>query len=130
MNQNLWGNTEETFEAGLRELNEGDSSRIGFTEDPAARRVDLRESTKEAIRDAAPKTAEGEFIDPNTGTVIPREGTYDFGHKPGYEWWRTQRAARDEGWSRNEVITYENDPSHYQIEDPASNRSHLFELPP
>jgi hypothetical protein len=40
--------------------------------DVAARRVTLRVGTKAQIRDAAPRTATGEFIDPSTGTVIPK----------------------------------------------------------
>jgi hypothetical protein len=28
-----------------------------------------------------------------------------------------------------QVIEYENNPSHYQIEDPPSNRGHKFEEP-
>jgi len=97
--------------------------------DPAARRVDLREPTKQAIQDAAPKTADGDYIDPNTGQVIPQDGPFDYGHTPGNEWWRTQEMARSEGWSREEVIEFENNPDHYQIEDPSSNRSHFFEEP-
>lgn len=92
-------------------------------------RVGLREGTKEKIRAAAPKTANGDYIDPNTGQVIPREGPFDYGHKPGFEWWRTQELARAEGWTREEIIEYENDPDHYQIEDPSANRGHQFELP-
>ncbi|AYG04695.1 type IV secretion protein Rhs [Gryllotalpicola protaetiae] len=53
----------------------------------------------------------------------------DYGHLPGYEWWRTQQLARGSGWTRQQVIEYENDPDHYQIESPSSNRSHLFEMP-
>ena len=97
--------------------------------DPAASRVYLRTSTRQAIQDAAPKTADGDFIDPNTGQVIPQEGPFDYGHQPGYEWWRMQQMARDQGWTRQQVIEYENDPSHYQIEDPSSNRSHQYEMP-
>jgi hypothetical protein len=52
--------------------------------DPAATRVGLRVGTKQAIQDAAPKTADGDFIDPNTGQVIPKDGPFDYGHKPGY----------------------------------------------
>jgi RHS repeat-associated protein len=96
--------------------------------DPAARRVTMRKSTKSAIQDAAPKTSDGDFVDPNTGQTIPKEGPFDYGHKPGYEWWRTQQAAREGGWSRQDVIEFENDPSHYQIEDPSANRSHRYEL--
>jgi hypothetical protein len=61
--------------------------------------------------------------------VIPREGPFQYGHKPGFEWWRTQQIARSEGWTRQELIDYENDWTHYQIEDPLSNMSHLYEMP-
>ncbi|KQS94101.1 hypothetical protein ASG21_17750 [Chryseobacterium sp. Leaf394] len=37
------------------------------TTDVMKNRVKLRKETKEAIRDAAPKTKDGKFIDPNTG---------------------------------------------------------------
>lgn len=97
--------------------------------DVAARRVTLRVGTKASIKEAAPKTPEGDFIDPNTGQVIPRDGPFHYGHKPGFEWWRTQQIARSEGWTRQDVIEFENDPTHYQIEDPSSNMSHLFEMP-
>jgi RHS repeat-associated protein len=97
--------------------------------DPAATRAGLRVSTKQAIQAAAPKTAEGDFIDPNTGQIIPQDGPFDYGHIPGYEWWRTRDLARSEGWTRQQVLDYENDASHYQIEDPGSNRSHVYEMP-
>jgi hypothetical protein len=71
----------------------------------------------------------GDFIDPNTGQVIPKGGPFDYGHKPGFEWWRTQQRARSEGWSRRDVIEYENNPSHYQIEAPGPNRSRRYEAP-
>ena len=97
--------------------------------DVAANRVTLRVGTKAEIRANAPKTADGDFIDPNTGQVIPKDGPFDYGHQPGYEWWRTQQIARDQGWTRQQLIEYENDASHFQIEDPASNRIHAFEMP-
>ncbi|GAA4174173.1 GH-E family nuclease [Gryllotalpicola koreensis] len=97
--------------------------------DPAATRVKLRNSTKLAIQGNAPKTASGDYIDPNTGEPVPKEGPFDYGHVPGYEWWRTQQIARGSGWSRRDVIEYENNPDHYQIENPSSNRSHIYELP-
>jgi hypothetical protein len=46
----------------------------------AASRVSLRVGTKEAIQNAAPKTAEGDFIDPDTGQTIPKNGPFDYGH--------------------------------------------------
>ncbi|MFK4087510.1 GH-E family nuclease, partial [Kribbella sp. NPDC020789] len=97
--------------------------------DPAGRRVKLRVETKQKIQDAAPKDANGNFIDPNTGQVIPKGDPFHYGHKPGFEWWRTRERARQEGWSREQVIEYENDWTHYQIEDPASNMSHFYEMP-
>jgi hypothetical protein len=105
----------------------GVATNSGVVSDAATSRVSLRVGTKLEIQANAEKTAAGDFIDPNTGAVIPREGPFDYGHKPGYEWWRTQRTATEQGWSRQDVIEYENDPTHYQIEDPSSNRSHAFE---
>jgi hypothetical protein len=64
-----------------------------------------------------------------SSTVIPKDGPYDYGHKPGHEWWRTQQRAREKGWTREEVFEFENNPKHYQIEDPSSNRSHKYEMP-
>jgi RHS repeat-associated protein len=97
------------------------------TVDTAATRASLRVGTKAEIRANAKTNADGDFLDPNTGAVIPKEGPFDYGHVPGKEWWRTQKTAREEGWSRQQVIEHENNPSHYQIEDPSSNRSHAFE---
>jgi hypothetical protein len=45
--------------------------------DVAARRVTLRTGTKGEIREAAPKTASGDFIDPNTGQIISKAGPFD-----------------------------------------------------
>lgn len=89
-------------------------------------RVKLRDSTRAEIERRTPKNANGDFIDENTGKAIPKD-RIDVGHKPGYEWRCTQKKAREEGWTRKQVIEYENDPSHYQIEDRSSNRSHRYE---
>jgi RHS repeat-associated protein len=97
--------------------------------DPAAIRVTKRVGTKQAIQAAAPRTADGDFIDPNTGKVVPAGGPFDYGHLPEYQWAKTQQIAREQGWTRQQVLDYENDPSHYVIEDPSSNRSHAFETP-
>lgn len=78
----------------------------GWGTDVAACRVTLRVTTKLQIEEAAPKTPEGDFIDPNTGQAIPRSGPFHYGHKPGFEWWRTQKMAREEGWTRQQVIEY------------------------
>lgn len=98
--------------------------------DPASRRVKLRKQTKEDIQqqmhDQGLTTPDGDYIDPNTQKVVPKDGPFDYGHRPDYTWWETQERAREEGWTRQQIIEYENDPTHYQIEDPSSNRSNLF----
>jgi hypothetical protein len=96
--------------------------------DPAATRPKLRKSTKEEAMAAAPKTPGGDYIDPNTGEVIPKEGPFDFGHPPGEEWWRLRDQARAEGWSRKDVIEAENG-KRFQVEDPSTNRGHQYEQP-
>jgi RHS repeat-associated protein len=90
-------------------------------------RVTLREMTKSSIRDAAPRDSDGNYIDPNTGQIIPKEGPFHYGHRPTFEYWRNRDLALSQEWSREEFITYENDPSHYQIEDPYNNLSHRYE---
>jgi len=90
-------------------------------------RVKLRKKTKETIKENAPKTENGDFIDPNTGQVIPKEGPYDIGHKNGQEWKNRKKMHKEKGSTRKEVIEAENDPDLYQIEDPSSNRSHKHE---
>lgn len=105
----------------------------GDAYDVAGRRVKLRKGTKEEI-DAAQRRdglvdKDGNLLDPNTLEPIPKNGPFDYGHRPGFEWWRTRIRAREEGWTRQELIEYENDPSHYRIENRGSNRSHQFEQP-
>ncbi|WP_073501593.1 GH-E family nuclease [Actinacidiphila paucisporea] len=92
-------------------------------------RVTLRSSTKQAVQDAAPRDADGNFIDPNTGQSIPAEGPFHYGHKPGFEYWRNRDMVQAQGWTREQFIEFENDPSHYQIEDPYNNMSHQYEQP-
>jgi hypothetical protein len=96
--------------------------------DPAATRPKLRKSTKEQARAAAKKTPDGDYIDPYTGKIIPKEGPFDYGHPPGDEWWRLRDKARAEGWTREQVIEAENGKK-FQIEDPSSNRGHQHEKP-
>ena len=94
--------------------------------DPAARRPKLRKATKEQAQTDALKTADGDYIDPNTGQVIPKQGPFDYGHPKGQEWWRLRDQARAENWTRQQVIEAEN-AKKFQIEDPSSNRGHIHE---
>lgn len=65
---------------------------------------------------------------PTTPSFV--KSPFDFDDGSGHGWWRTQVLAREQGWSRRDVIEFENDPTRYQIEDPSSNRSRRFDLPP
>jgi len=109
----------------------GQASRVARHADDVAdvaqelHRPYIRKSTREAVENAAQKTADGKFIDPNTGKVI--DGKYDLGHKPGNEHWREKAKAEAEGLTQKQFNDRMNDPSKYQIEDPSSNRSHRYE---
>ena len=68
-------------------------------------------------------------MDESSEVVIPQGGAFHCAHRPGLEWWRTQRLAREQGWTRRQLIEYENDWTHYYIADPYSNMSHRWESP-
>jgi hypothetical protein len=99
---------------------------IDKVEDVMKNRVKLRKGTKEAIKDAAPKTKDGRFIDPNTFKPIEK-GEEVFGHKTGQEWSKYKKDPANKNKTRKEVIEDQNDPNKYQIEDRKSNASHKFE---
>ena len=93
---------------------------------PLANRVKLQKGTKEQIKDAAPKTKDGRYIDPNTGKPIEK-GQEVFGHRKGKEWHRYKKDPANQSKTRKEVIKDQNDPKKYQIEDRKSNASHKYE---
>nr|WP_321521006.1 RHS repeat-associated core domain-containing protein [uncultured Macellibacteroides sp.] len=84
--------------------------------DAMKNRVKLQKDTKEAIKDAAPKTRDGSFIDPNTGKPIEK-GQEVYGHKTGEEWSKYKKDPANQDKTRKEVIKDQNDPIKYQIED-------------
>ena len=89
-------------------------------------RVKLRKGTKEAVKDLAPKTEEGLFVDPNTNMPIEK-GQEVFGHKKGQEWSKYKNDPVNKSKTRKEVIEDQNNPEIYQIEDKKSNASHRYE---
>lgn len=95
----------------------GSTNRVGF----------VRKATRKAVEDRTPWTADGRFIDENTN--LPIDGPYHLGHRPGQGWRKTQAQAREEGWSRRQLIEHQNNPDIYVIEDPISNMSHQHEMP-
>jgi hypothetical protein len=103
---------------------ESEASRIVTAADVQVR-PSLRASVMAEVLENAERNAAGDLIDPNTGKVI--EGAPDFGHKPGYEWRCIQAKALAQGWTLQELRERFNDPAHFQIEDPSSNRSRRYE---
>jgi hypothetical protein len=124
--------------------------------EPTRNRVKLRAQTKRDIYMEAEREADGDFVcaateetiparrypdgspvlinpqtgkpDPN-GMSVPQPGEFNFGHKPGEEWWRYKIEAEENGYTRKQVIEDQNDPSRYRIETPEANRSHRYEHP-
>ncbi|MCV7251130.1 HNH/ENDO VII family nuclease [Mycobacterium hackensackense] len=91
-------------------------------------RAPLRKDTKADIHAAARRDPDtGLPIDPNTREPI--HGTPDVGHKPGFEEKTTNDMVTQYGLSRREKLEWSNDPSHYRLEAPGSNRSHQYESP-
>jgi hypothetical protein len=104
------------------------SGSVGTDVGPAdLKRPYIRQSVREEVEAAAPRTPDGRPIDPNTGQPI--DGTPDFGHKPGNEFWREKQSAEAEGLTQEQFNDRMNDPNKYQLEDPSSNRSHRYERP-
>jgi hypothetical protein len=122
---------EDAKQAAAREAfeNRGSPAVESSTDDAAGElhRPYIRQSVRREVEDAAPRTADGRPIDPNTGAPI--DGTPDLGHKPGHEFWREKEAAEAEGLTQEDFNDRMNDPDKYQLEDPSSNRSHRYEQP-
>ena len=55
------------------------------------RRPYIRNGTRAEVESRAPRTQDGRPIDPNT--LKPIDGTPDFGHKTGNEFWREKGKA-------------------------------------
>jgi len=91
------------------------------------RRPYIRKGVRRQVAAAAPRTADGTPIDPNT--LQPIEGKPDRGHIYGHEFRRERAKAEAEGLAQPDFNERLNDPRFYQLEDPASNRSHKYEKP-
>jgi hypothetical protein len=77
-----------------------------------------------------PTDAKGQYyLDAANGLRYPVNPVYALGHQAGDEWWRIRELARTEGWTRQELIDYCQNPGLYRIEDQISNSSHVHELP-
>ncbi len=110
---------EKTIESAYREAVRGKE----------LQRPALREDTKKAIRDAARKTKNGDFIDPNPPLlIIPKGGPFHYGHKSGHEHRKLVKTAERKGMTQGQFNDWVNaHPKWFQIEDPGRNISHQFE---
>ncbi len=117
-------------EAGKGIGNIGDtvSDAAEKAEKTGLRRPYIRKDVRKEVEERAPKTADGRFIDPNTGEPI--EGKPDLAHRYGNEFHREKAKAEAEGLSQKEFNDRMNNPDLYQLEKPSSNRSHRFEKKP
>ena len=101
-------------------------NKIDDVADAMKNRVRPRQGTKMEIREAALKTKDGKYLDPNTGKPI-ENGQEVFGHKTGHEWSKYKNDPTNISKTRKEVIEDQNNPNIYQIEDRKSNASHKYE---
>lgn len=85
----------------------------------------IRKDVRAEVEAKSNKNEDGNYLDANTGKVI--EGKYDLGHVAGHEFRKERAIAEKEGLTQGEFNDKMNDPELYQIEDPHSNRSHIFE---
>lgn len=76
---------------------------VDMSEDAMKNRVKLQKGTKEAIKDAAPKTKDGSFIDPNTGKPIEK-GQEVYGHKTGEEWSKYKKDPANQNKTKKKLL--------------------------
>lgn len=76
-----------------------------------------------------PKSADGKYYLGAGGIKYPVEPGYHLGHTYNNEWWRIRDQAIREGWSRQDLIEYAQNPRLYRIEDAPSNWAHKGEAP-
>lgn len=86
-----------------------------------------RKGVREAVWEQAKKEGGGVVRDPLTGKEMKFDDPWDMGHKPGYEFRKHQKSARERGISRKQFLNEYNNPNHYRPELPSSNRSHKLE---
>ena len=87
----------------------------------------IRKWVRDELEEAQEYTEGGLRIDPNSG--VPYAGPPDIGHRAGFELWKMKALAGQNGLTQQEFNEMMQDPEFYQYENPATNRSHCFELP-
>ncbi|MCA9088363.1 MAG: hypothetical protein KDA90_06970 [Planctomycetaceae bacterium] len=101
---------------------------VSLNSGESLRRPYKRKAFREAVEDAAPRTADGMPIDPNLKTPI--EGRPHFGHVYGEEHRRLVKEAEALGMNQKQFNDWINShPEWFQLEDPIANMTHFFEKP-
>jgi len=101
---------------------------ISKMRDKGYNRPYMRKKLREEIINNAKKTADGSYVDANTGKVI--EGKYQFGHTYGNEHRRLVKEALGRSMTQKEFNDWVNSHAEwFQIEDPVGNMGHEFEKP-
>ena len=94
---------------------------------PDLHRPYIRNAVRAEVEWRARRAADGRPLDLNTSDPIV--GKPDLGHIFGREYRRELAKAEAEGLTQSQFNDRMNNPDLYQLEDPASNRSHCFEKP-
>lgn len=87
----------------------------------------FRKGKKDKVWETAKREGDGKVIDPTKQIEIKETDKWDMGHKPGYEFRKHQKSAKERGISRKQFLDEYNNPDHYRPELPSSNRSHKGE---
>lgn len=74
-----------------------------------------------------PRNLDGTEVDDITKEVS--SGPMDWGHAPGWEFWRWRQKAIEQCWTREEWITFWYDPGKWIRQTRYNNRSHKYEMP-
>jgi HNH/ENDO VII superfamily nuclease with conserved GHE residues len=89
-------------------------------------RPKLRKSARDSIYENG-WGSDGKVRKHGTDEEVERNGEWDAGHKPGYEFRKHQGSARERGIPRSQYRDEHNNPDHYRVEDRNRNRSHVDE---
>jgi RHS repeat-associated protein len=90
-------------------------------------RCQLRYGARKEIWERS-KAPDGNVYNPD-GRILKYDEPWEIGHKPEhtFETDPIRTRAAEEGWSRKDWITYQQDPDIYRPELPSTNRSHRFQ---
>lgn len=92
---------------------------------PKGFRKGVRDDAWESAREDSTK----QVRDPVTGQFMSKNKPWDMGHKPGHEFKKHAKSAKDRGIDRKQFLNEHHKSDNYRPELPSSNRSHKGEAP-